>query len=68
MNKTAEKDSSMKKAIHYGTIIAIFILIIPASSSSSIYMPIVLVLFGVNFLIVSIAIVGAIQNSCYWRL
>ncbi len=29
MNKTAEKDSSMKKAIHYGTIIAIFILIIP---------------------------------------
>ena len=47
MNKTAEKDSSMKKTIHYGTIIAIFILIIPASISSF-YIPLILVLFGVN--------------------
>jgi predicted membrane protein len=49
MEKTVEKDSVMKKSIHYGTIIVIFLLIIPASTSAnSFYLPLVFLLVGVN--------------------
>ena len=47
MDKTMEKDSVIKKAIHYGTIIVIFILIIPASINSF-YFPIIFLLFCIN--------------------